>query len=275
MPMSSGTIAAKGRRAGRAPGSSGSAGPASSPRASSTPSSGSSRQGRAGRPRGEPRPPGSAGCDRAAAVRQGAARPARPRSRRLRALAARPGPPRPRQRGRGSRRGSRSAAARSPGPAGTGSSAALTFERVFERSSGGSSNEQQTTAGVFDLPLGRYLVYAAGLAFLGAAAFNGYRAVTCKFNKKLKTGEMNDAEEAAATGVGILGPPRADGRLRAGRRLPPPRRVGVRPEEGARARRRAARALAAAYGGLLLGAVAVGLLAYALYCFVQARYRRI
>ena len=29
------------------------------------------------------------------------------------------------------------------------------------------------------------------------------------------------------------------------------------------------------YGGLLLGAVAVGLLAYAFYCFVQARYRRI
>ena len=29
------------------------------------------------------------------------------------------------------------------------------------------------------------------------------------------------------------------------------------------------------YGGFLLGAVAVGLLAYALYCFVQARYRRI
>ena len=72
------------------------------------------------------------------------------------------------------------------------------------RDSGGS-NEQQTTAGVFDLPLGRYLVYGAGLAFLGAAAFNGYRAVTCKFNKKLKTGEMNDAEEAASTGVGILG----------------------------------------------------------------------
>ena len=29
------------------------------------------------------------------------------------------------------------------------------------------------------------------------------------------------------------------------------------------------------YGALLLGAVAVGLMAYALYCFVQARYRRI
>jgi hypothetical protein len=31
----------------------------------------------------------------------------------------------------------------------------------------------------------------------------------------------------------------------------------------------------ASYGGLLLSAVAVGLLAYAAYCLVQARYRRL
>ena len=76
---------------------------------------------------------------------------------------------------------------------------------VLVGNGGGNGNEQQTTAGVFERPFGRYLVYAAGLAFLGAAAFNGWRAVTCKFNKKLKTGEMSDAEEKAATGVGILG----------------------------------------------------------------------
>jgi hypothetical protein len=153
--------------------------------------------------------------------------------------------------------------------------AALTFGRVLERSSGGSSNEQQTTAGVFDLPLGRYLVYAAGLAFLGAAAFNGYRAVTCKFKKKLKTGEMNDAEEAAATGVGILGHLArmvvfalvGVFLLRAAWEFDPKKARGL---DGA-----LLELSQQAYGGLLLGAVAVGLLAYALYCFVQARYRRI
>ncbi len=31
----------------------------------------------------------------------------------------------------------------------------------------------------------------------------------------------------------------------------------------------------APYGGLLLGGVAIGLFAYALYCFVEARYRKI
>jgi hypothetical protein len=139
----------------------------------------------------------------------------------------------------------------------------------------GSGNEQQTTAGVFDRPGGRYLVYAAGLAFLGAAAFNGYRALTCKFNEKLKTGEMSDAEEAAATGVGILG--HLARTIVFGL-------VGIFLFKAAwEFDSKQARGLDGAlleltqqpYGGLLLGSVAVGLLAYALYCFVQARYRRI
>ena len=152
--------------------------------------------------------------------------------------------------------------------------AGLAIDRIVS-SGGESSNEQQTTAGVFDLPLGRYLVYGAGLAFVAAAVFNGYRAVTCKFNEKLRTGEMGDAEETAATGVGIVG------------HLA---RMAVFGLIGAFLLEAAwtfdpneARGLDGAllelsqepYGGLLLGAVAVGLLCYALYCFVQARYRRI
>ncbi len=139
----------------------------------------------------------------------------------------------------------------------------------------GNGNEQKTTAGVFERPFGRYLVYAAAIAFIGAAAFNGWRAVTCKFNKKLKTGEMSDAEEMGANAVGILG------------HLA---RMVVFGLIGAFLFRAAweynskqARGLDGAllevaqapYGGPLLGAVAVGLLAYALYCLVQARYRRI
>jgi hypothetical protein len=139
----------------------------------------------------------------------------------------------------------------------------------------GKSNEQQKTAGVFDLPGGRYLVYAAGFAFLGAGVFNGYRAVTCKFNKKLKQGEMNEAEEAAATGLGIIGHlARAVifsligiFLTRAAWEYDPKEARGL---DGALLELAQQR-----YGGLLLGAVAVGLFAYALYCLVQARYRRI
>jgi hypothetical protein len=153
--------------------------------------------------------------------------------------------------------------------------AGLTIDRIVSARDSAGSNEQQTTAGVFDLPLGRYLVYGAGLAFLGAAGFNAYRAVTCKFNKKLKTHEMNDAEEAAATGVGILGHlARAVVftliglfLLKAAWQFDPNEARGL---DGA-----LMELAQQPYGALLLGAVAAGLMAYALYCFVQARYRRI
>ena len=139
----------------------------------------------------------------------------------------------------------------------------------------GSSNEQQRTAGIFDHTGGRYLVYAAGLAFLGTGAFNAYRAITCQFNKKLKRGEMSEAEEAAATAAGILGHlARAVVFFLIG---------GFLLKAAWEFDSKEARGLDGAlleltrqpYGGFLLGAVAVGLLAYALYCFVQARYRRI
>lgn len=150
----------------------------------------------------------------------------------------------------------------------------LTVSTLVGSGSGGG-NEQQTTAGVFERPLGRYLVYAAGLAFVGAAAFNGWRAITCKFNKQLKTGEMSEAEEKAATGVGILG------HLA---RMAVFGLIGVFLLKAAwESDSKQARGLDGTllevseqpYGGLLLGAVAAGLLAYALYCLVQARYRRI
>lgn len=150
----------------------------------------------------------------------------------------------------------------------------LTVSTLVGNGSGGG-NEQKTTAGVFDRPGGRYLVYAAGLAFLGAAGFNGWRAVTGKFDKKLKKSEMSKAEEKAATGVGILGHLARFAifgligafLVRAAWEFDPKKARGL---DGA-----LLELAQQPYGGFLLGAVAVGLIAYALYCFVQARYRRI
>jgi hypothetical protein len=155
--------------------------------------------------------------------------------------------------------------------------AVLTVSAIVEgrQGGGGGGSEQQTTAGVFEWPLGRELVYAAGLAFLVASGFNLWRGVTCRFNKKLKQHEMNDAEEAAATGVGFAGHV-ARGivfaligifLLRAAWQFDPNEARGL---DGA-----LLEVADAPLGGLLLAGVAAGLLCYALYCFVQARYRRI
>ena len=102
-----------------------------------------------------------------------------------------------------------------------------------------------------------------------------YRAITCKFNKKLKQGEMNETEEAVATGVGILGHlARAVVFCLIGLFLV--KAAWEYDPKQARGLDGALLELAQRpYGGLLLGAVAAGLIAYGLYCFVQARYRRI
>jgi hypothetical protein len=140
---------------------------------------------------------------------------------------------------------------------------------------GGGSSEQKATAGVFEWPLGRELVYGAGLAFLAAAGFNIWRGVTCRFNKKLKTGEMGDAEEAAATGVGFAGHV-ARGIVFALIALFLLRAAWEFDAKEARGLDGALLEVAQApWGGLLLAGVAAGLLCYALYCFVQARYRRV
>ena len=149
----------------------------------------------------------------------------------------------------------------------------LTVAKLVGAGSGGTNEEDRTTAGVLGLPFGRYLVFAVAAGFLGAAAWNGYRAVTCNFRKRLRTEQMGEAEETAATGAGIVG------HLA---RLVVFGLIGLflakaawefDPQE-ARGLDAALREVAAQpYGAFLLGAVAIGLLAYGAYCFVQARYR--
>lgn len=151
----------------------------------------------------------------------------------------------------------------------------LTVAKIAGAGGQESGSEDKATAGVLGLPLGRYLVFAAAAAFVGAALFNAYRAVTCKFRKKLETEKMSDAEETAATGLGILGHLArfvVFGLIgaflaKAAWEFEAREAVGL---DGA-----LQKVAAQAYGAVLLSSVAVGLLAYALYCFVQARYRDI
>jgi hypothetical protein len=151
---------------------------------------------------------------------------------------------------------------------------ALAVERLFG-GAGSTGNEQEKTAGVFGLPLGRELVLAAGAGFLVAAGWNIYRALGGELDEHLRTHEMGEAERKASLAVGgagylargvvfgIIGLFLAKAALE------------YDPQE--------ARGLDGAlleltqqpYGSALLAAVAVGLFAYALWSLVQARYRNV
>jgi hypothetical protein len=150
---------------------------------------------------------------------------------------------------------------------------AVMLARSSSASTGG--NEQQETARVLEWPAGRWIVLAAGVGLLAEGAYSAYRGLTRKFRKRLKTEEMNQATERFATASGVVGHV-ARGAVfaivgvflaKAAIEYDPDEAVGI---DGA-----LLKVVEASYGTLLLALVAAGLIAYAVYCFVEARYRRI
>lgn len=156
--------------------------------------------------------------------------------------------------------------------------AGLTYSTVqlLTGSGGGGSQNQEaksTTAGVFDWPAGRWLVGLAGLAVIGAGLWNAYRAVTKKFEEKWRTGEMSSTERRWGVRAGVVGH-LARGVVftligifltKAAVEYDPNEAIGL---DGA-----LQKLAEAAYGPVLLGVTAAGLICYGLYCLVDARYR--
>jgi hypothetical protein len=137
------------------------------------------------------------------------------------------------------------------------------------------SEEDTATSWILDLPLGRLLVGAIGIAIIGAGLWNAYRAITRQFLDDLKTRRMTEREEHWFSGIGVFGHlARAVVfglvgvfLMRAAYQYDPDEAIGL---DGALAKLAAEEA-----GPLLLGVVAFGLFAYGLFCFVQARYREV
>jgi Domain of Unknown Function (DUF1206) len=141
---------------------------------------------------------------------------------------------------------------------------------------GGSGNkEDRATAGVLEAPAGRWLVIAIGAAVIGAGLYNGYRAVTRKFEERLRVGELSPAARRAVVGIGVLG---HLARfvvfsiigwflIKAALDFDPNEAVGL---DGA-----LAELARQPYGRVLLFSVAAGILAYGVYAAVESRYRTV
>jgi hypothetical protein len=148
---------------------------------------------------------------------------------------------------------------------------------VSSRPSGGagSGDESRETARVLDWPAGRWIVLAVAAGFAGAGLYNIYRAVVRKFRERLKRHEMSQNVERWAVASGVVGH-LARGVVfalvgvflaKAAIEYDPAEAIGI---DGA-----LLKLVEQPAGPLLLGAVATGLVAYAIYCAVEARYRRI
>ncbi len=145
------------------------------------------------------------------------------------------------------------------------------------KAGGGGNREasQEWTAQLLAQPFGRWLVGAAGLGVIAFAVYQLYKAYAAKFREKLKLDEMNEQTETLATRVGQIGLA-ARGVVFG--------IIGVFLLQAAlHFNANEARGLSGAlraleqqpFGAWVLGAVALGLVAYGIFMFILARYRRI
>ena len=152
---------------------------------------------------------------------------------------------------------------------------ASTLSVLLGNGGGSGDEEDRATAGVLEAPAGRWFVIGIGAAVAAVGLYNGYRAVTRKFEKKLRLDGLGRGARRAVTFVGVAG---HLARfvvfsiigwflIKAAVEYEPKKAVGL---DGA-----LAQVAQQPYGRWLLFAVAAGILAYGLYAAVESRYRRV
>jgi hypothetical protein len=141
--------------------------------------------------------------------------------------------------------------------------------------SGGDSSQQALTAKLMSQPFGLWLVGSVGAIVIGVGVYHFYLAYKAKFMEEYKSGEMSATERRWTKRIGQFG---LSARgvtfaiigsffIIAALREDPSEAKGLSGALDTLARQ--------PYGPWLLGIVALGLVAYGVFCFSQARYRRI
>jgi hypothetical protein len=156
--------------------------------------------------------------------------------------------------------------------------AALAFSAAKLVAGAGGSGSQderarETASTLLSWPAGTWLVGAAGAVVVGVGLWNLYRGLFRKFEERWRTGETGPAARKWGGRAGVVGHvARAIVFgligifvIRAALEYDPKEAIGL---DGA-----LQKLAGAAYGPYLLGVTAAGLVAYGLYCLVDARYR--
>jgi len=141
--------------------------------------------------------------------------------------------------------------------------------------SSGGSGQEKATGGVLDWPAGQILVIVAGLILIGVAIDQAIKGIKKKFLEQSHTERMSEKVEKTFTAMGVFGHlARAViftlmgyFLIKAAIDYDPDKAVGI---DGA-----LAKLGDSSFGPIVLGAVALGLLGFGLYSFMDARYRRV
>ena len=151
----------------------------------------------------------------------------------------------------------------------------LAVEILLGAGGGSGSNVKKSTAGVLGWPAGTWIVGIAGVVLIGVALYQGYRGITQKFLEESKVEEMGPHVKKWISRLGTFGHLArmvvfglvGVFLIKAAIDYKPSKAVGL---DGA-----LAKIVNHSYGPFLLGVVATGLIAFAVYSLSDARYRRI
>jgi hypothetical protein len=151
---------------------------------------------------------------------------------------------------------------------------ALNLLRTGDAPRNSSVSAQDWTARLLGKPFGQWLVAIVGLLVIGGGCYQGYKAFTARFREELRLGEMGATTErwvvalgrggyaARAVVFGLIGVFLLYAALRAN----PGEARGIDSTLATLAQQ--------PFGPWLLGIVALGFVAYGLFLFAEARYRR-
>jgi len=144
----------------------------------------------------------------------------------------------------------------------------------FATGSGSSSSQsqQQTTAGVFGWPAGRWLVGAAGLVLIGVGAYLVYKGVTKRFLKEIDTSQASPGALRLVTRLGQVGFPGKGIALAVVGGLLTYAAITFDPSKATGLDGALRTVLDLPFGQILLTLVAIGIAAFGAFCFVRARY---
>jgi hypothetical protein len=156
-----------------------------------------------------------------------------------------------------------------------GAMCALAVEILLGAGGGSGANVKKSTAGLLGWPAGTWIVGIVGVVLIGVALYQGYRGITKKFLDESKVEEMGPQVKKWISRLGTFGHLArmvvfglvGVFLIKAAIDYEPSKAVGL---DGA-----LAKIVNHSYGPVLLGIVATGLIAFAVYSLSDARYRRI
>ena len=150
-----------------------------------------------------------------------------------------------------------------------------TAVKIIAGGQGSSGSPRHATAGVLGWPAGPVIVAIAGVVLIGVGAYQGYKGISRDFEEDSDVGRMSSGTRTAFAAVGVTGHvARAVifvligcGLIKAAFDYSAKSAVGL---DGA-----LQKLAHASLGPVLLGAVALGFIAFALYSIADARYHKV